>query len=255
MLNSLTLVADRFFRHETLAWVARWCETRHKQLKLWGRGWERHPTLAKYSAGVALPGKEACAVYRSTQINLQIIETGVLHSRVLDGWASGGFFLIRQSIRPEDESATLKLYRIGELTRTESITTIAELEARGSDELRSLWAAMGVDFRDQPRTAPFPGFMIWRQLPPAAALIPDLEKILFSDEHSFAEKADMFIESSCARNEVRESIRGVLNARFNYDARFGDFLTHIASALQEVPSTCRAEKSQFRLLSTTNMSR
>src|SRR5438045_628703 len=81
-------VIDRVVRHQTLEWGSRWCDGHGKTLRIWGDGWATHPTLGKHAAGVALPGAQAEAVFRSSVVNLQIIETGVLHSRLLDGWAA-----------------------------------------------------------------------------------------------------------------------------------------------------------------------
>ncbi len=199
LLANLTLIADRVFRHETLGWAARWCESRGKRMRLWGNGWENHATLGKYAAGAALPGDQAQAVFRASTLNLQIIETGVLHSRVLDGWAAGGFFLIRQACRPEDEETTLKLWRIGELTMGEGIETVADVESRGSEELRTLWQGVGNDFREFDREAVFPGFKIWQSLPPAQVLIPGLERIVFLDEAGFGALADRYVGDEAAR--------------------------------------------------------
>ncbi|MCL2641705.1 MAG: hypothetical protein FWD53_12725, partial [Phycisphaerales bacterium] len=76
LLINLTLLTDRVFRHETLNWVACWCESRNKRFRLWGNGWDQHPTLRKYAAGPAMPGEGAQQVFLATKLNLQIIETG-----------------------------------------------------------------------------------------------------------------------------------------------------------------------------------
>ena len=67
--------------------------------------WENNPRFAKFAAGFLAPGEELRTVYRASEINLQIIETGFLHSRALDGLAAGGFFLYR--LAPEAREALL----------------------------------------------------------------------------------------------------------------------------------------------------
>ncbi len=228
LLADLRLLVDRVFRHETLGWVARWCASRGKKLKLWGNGWAAHPTLGPWAAGAALPGEQAQAVYRASRINLQIIETGVLHSRLLDGWAAGGFFLIRQAHRTQDEVRIQHHYRMGQLAAAEGIVTLADL-ARAGPELHELWREIAPEYAAFDRTRVFPGFRIWRTLVPAPVLIPGLEQIMFNDAAAFARLADEYIGSDSARDRAAAGIRQVLLRDLSYDARWRDFIHHIAT--------------------------
>jgi hypothetical protein len=227
----LRLLVDRAFRHATLDWVARWCAVRGKRLRLWGNGWEKHPALARWAAGAAVPGAEAQAVYRASRINLQIIETGVLHSRLLDGWAAGGFFLIRQAHRAQDNGRIRELYRIGQLTAEEGIRTIGELAARGSGELRHLWDHIAGEHAARSREREFPEFQIWRRVAPPYVLFPGLERLMFNDAAGFAKLAEEFCDDANARRRVSEGIRERLVEHLSYDARWRDFLGHIAAHL------------------------
>jgi hypothetical protein len=229
LLADLRLLVDRVFRHETLGWVARWCESRGKRLRLWGNGWNDHPMLAKWSAGAALPGEQAQAVYRASLINLQIIETGVLHSRLLDGWAAGGFFLIRQAHRSQDEERIQNVYHIGQLAELESIDTIGDLEKRANAELRDVWNSIAPEYAEFSRTREFPGFRVWRSLVPAHSLIPGLNQIMFNDAGEFEKMADEYANSAAARSRIAAGIREVLLRHLSYDARWRDFITHITA--------------------------
>jgi hypothetical protein len=228
LLADLRLLIDRVFRHETLAWVARWCEARGKGLKIWGHGWGTHATLGKWAAGTALPGAQAQAVYRASRINLQIIETGVLHSRLLDGWAAGGFFLIRQAHRTQDDARILQCHRISRLAGEEGVESLADLE-RGSAELRGLWKELAPEYAYFDQTRVFPGFRMWRSLVPAHLLIPGLERIMFNSAATFERLADEYVDSADARNGVAAGIREVLLRDLSYDARWRDFISHIAA--------------------------
>jgi hypothetical protein len=237
MIVDLRLQLDRTFRHQTLDWVSRWCDSRGKRLRIWGNGWKDHPTLGKWAAGVALPGEQAQAVYRASRINLQIIETGVLHSRLFDGWAAGGFFMIRQAHRPKDEQEMMNFYRIGRLTQDESIETIGQLEERGSQELRRLWKPWTSYTTIFDRKQKFPGFRIWRNLAPPQVVIPNLDRIMFNSASEFERMADEFCRSEESRQSLWNGICEVLNAKFSYDARWKEFLGHVTSHLgYEVPA-------------------
>jgi hypothetical protein len=231
LLVDLRLIVDRAFRHETLAWVARWCESRGKRLRLWGNAWNNHPTLAQWAAGPALPGEQAQAVYRASHINLQVIETGVLHSRLLDGWAAGGFFLIRQAHRTQDEAHIQHMYRVGQLAQAEAIHTIGELEARGSPELRSAWSAVAADYAQYDRSRVFPGFRMWRSLVPAHVLFSELDQVMFANAAQFEKLADKYCNSDSARTRVAGGIRATLLRHLSYDARWRDFIAHMTAHL------------------------
>ncbi|MCL2646800.1 MAG: hypothetical protein FWD61_07310 [Phycisphaerales bacterium] len=232
ILVNLTLLTDRVFRHETLKWAARWCESRGKRLRLWGNGWEQHESLSKYAAGAAMPGGQAQQVFMATKLNLQIIETGILHSRLLDGWAAGGFFLIRQNNREDEEQANATMWQIGQLSLKESIETIAQLEQHGSDDLKQAWKNIAKEFCNFDKNATFPGFHIWRGKPPANVLIPNVEQVLFTNETQFCQLADRYINSENARQEMLQQIGGSLQKHFSYDARWQDFLSHIRDNLK-----------------------
>ena len=84
-------IGNRFFRQLPLEWIVK----EGYDLKLYGRGWKNHPRLSKYAQGPAKNGQELCKIYSSSQINLQLLHARNLHPRLLDGLASGGFFLLK----------------------------------------------------------------------------------------------------------------------------------------------------------------
>lgn len=245
LLADLPLLVDRVFRHETLAWVARWCETRNKRLRLWGNGWDKNAEFAKWAAGCAVPGEQAQAVFRASRINLQIIETGILHSRLLDGWAAGGFFLIRQAHRIEDEARIRNCFRIGTLAANEGIDTIGQLEARASDQLREAWQAIAAEYVTFDRNRAFPGFVMWKALIPAHLLIPQLEHIMFKDAAEFEAMADRFSGSEADRAGDSGAIHAALQQHLSYDARWREFIGHIATHVgYECPANQRSAETK-----------
>ena len=86
-------LGNAIFRHQSLLWAA----DLGVDLRIYGRGWESHPSLRRYARGVADNGTQLSAIHRASRINLQLIVTGAMHQRLLDGLAAGGFFLVRRT--------------------------------------------------------------------------------------------------------------------------------------------------------------
>ncbi|MBF0398970.1 MAG: glycosyltransferase family 1 protein, partial [Desulfobacterales bacterium] len=85
------VVGSRIYRHEPLEWLSQ----AGYNLALYGNGWEKHPTLAKHARGWINNGEELCKLFNASKINLCVHQIGNYSSRVFDGIASGGFFLMR----------------------------------------------------------------------------------------------------------------------------------------------------------------
>ena len=85
------VVGNAFRKQLPLEWVA---EDGY-DLRLYGRNWQNHPRLSKYAQGIARNGQELCRIYNASQINIQVCAGGNLHPRLIDGLASGGFFLVK----------------------------------------------------------------------------------------------------------------------------------------------------------------
>lgn len=87
----MSRINNALFRHQTLEWAAEL----GLDLRLYGRGWENHPTLGKYARGVAQHTGQLQAIYQASRINLQITPSGAVHQRLFEAVASGGFTLLR----------------------------------------------------------------------------------------------------------------------------------------------------------------
>lgn len=99
-------VNNALFRHQSLRWLAEM----GVDLRLYGRGWEAHPQLARFARGPADNQTELSAIYRASRINLQITPHGAVHQRLMEGLAAGGFFLIRHCPGDEIERVYKALY-------------------------------------------------------------------------------------------------------------------------------------------------
>lgn len=82
-------------RQETLAWVADWAQRTGRRLRIYGNGWEAHPTLAAYAAGPVAHGEPLRQALASARIALQLIPSGIRHQRTFEALACGALPLIR----------------------------------------------------------------------------------------------------------------------------------------------------------------
>lgn len=93
------LFAYRIFdwgrRQQSLEWVARWAETNHRTLRIYGRGWRNHPTLAAHAAGVIEHGEPLRKTNRASRLALQLIPSGYRHQRTFELLACGTLPLTR----------------------------------------------------------------------------------------------------------------------------------------------------------------
>jgi len=104
-------LAERVYRHATLRWAARIAEKRAWRLHLYGRGWERHPTLAKFARGPLAHEEALRSVYRSARANLHASVTTNAHQRVAECALSGGLML-RRGPSPDYEPVRQHLHRL-----------------------------------------------------------------------------------------------------------------------------------------------
>ncbi len=90
-------LAELMIRHETLSWAAEVAQDQGLTLKLFGRGWERHPTLARFAAGALEHGEDLRACYQGARVHLHASVRGCGHQRVYECALSGGVPLCRRS--------------------------------------------------------------------------------------------------------------------------------------------------------------
>lgn len=88
------LVGNAFFRQLPLIALSE----AGVDLRLYGRGWERHPRLSKHACGVVEHGEDSNLVFNASAINLHINQFRMRHNRLNDGYAAGAFFLIHKHL-------------------------------------------------------------------------------------------------------------------------------------------------------------
>jgi hypothetical protein len=83
-------MGERIVRHAALEWAAAAARDRGWSFKIFGRAWDRHPTLRRFAAGELAHGEELRAAYRCAKVHLHMSLRTNMHQRVLECVLSGG---------------------------------------------------------------------------------------------------------------------------------------------------------------------
>ncbi len=227
---------DRIYRHEALDWAASWARKHNRDFRIYGRGWDVHPTLAPFAAGPAENGRELLCIYRASKINLQLMPAGFIHQRALDGLAAGGFFLAR--LAPHDlKGGTLR--SLCECIRTLGIDSTEKLYGTQDATLRQWLEA----YFDLPGGAlpkvpvPLSTLLHRSEVAYPDEVFPRFREIVFDSPDSFSQVADRFIADADARAQFTTSFREVVVDRFSYRSSISTFLSamgiYMRSALKD----------------------
>lgn len=88
-------IADRFLRHQTIAWAAEIALRRNWSFHLYGKGWETHPIFRRFAKGELPHGEALRASYHCASAHLQASVNSAVHQRVFECALAGGLPLIR----------------------------------------------------------------------------------------------------------------------------------------------------------------
>jgi len=88
-------LADRLIRHEALEWAAAIARRRNLRFHLYGKHWDRHPTLAEFARGELPHNDELRASYRCAGVHLHLSGTALVHQRVVECYLAGGLCIPR----------------------------------------------------------------------------------------------------------------------------------------------------------------
>ena len=119
-------LADRILRHQSLEWAAEVARRRGWRMRVYGRGWERHPRLAPFACGELAHGEELRALYRAATVHLNLTMHTIRHQRLFECVLSGGLPLSR---RKRSDLSTIETYTKSRIVR-ECRPVACELESR-----------------------------------------------------------------------------------------------------------------------------
>lgn len=90
-------ITERLLRHQSLEWAGGIAERHNLDLRIFGNGWDAHPTLHRYAHGAVEHGESLRACYSAGAVQLHVSALGCGHQRVVECAFSGGLPLCRRS--------------------------------------------------------------------------------------------------------------------------------------------------------------
>ena len=217
-------LGDRMFRHEALEWVADWARASGRSLRIYGNGWDKHPTLAQFAAGPVANGRDLLCLYRASCVNLQLMPAGFIHQRALDGLAAGGFFLTR--LAPQDLRGFAYKRLAARLHELQLTSTLAIMKSSDPELRRLLRLCIGPDVeRINPDTANLHLIPLSAEWSYCDELFPDFEEITFDSAEEFNTAADRYITDEPARQAKANAMRDVVIKHFSYIPTVERFLS------------------------------
>jgi hypothetical protein len=225
-------LCDRVFRHQALEWAARFAERTGRTLRIYGNGWDKHPTLARWAHGAAANGRELACVHRGSRINLQLMPAGFLHQRAMDGLCAGGFFLVRAT--PADERDP-RVLRIQAALECGSFTSGADLLSRAAPAVKEDFLGMGRRIGRAPAACEvtFQWIRSQRQIDYPHEVFARFREIVFADEAGFSAAAEHFLAAEAARRELTAEMQRVVIERYSYRATLDKFLRFFMGFLRD----------------------
>ena len=225
-------LGDRMFRHEALEWVGAWAARTGRTFRIYGNGWEKHPSLSAYAAGPAQNGRELLCVYRASQINLQLMPAGFVHQRSLDGLAAGGFFLGRYV--PDDlKGRTLQplIARIDELGFSSTDQLLAHPDEQIKCGLRD-YVGERLNRIDHHREDLLTHLRVNAELIYPDTVFPDFASILFDSAGQFEQRAEHYLANPQLRREITARMREAVIEHYSYIPTMKLFLAEMKNYLQ-----------------------
>ncbi|MBI5864828.1 MAG: glycosyltransferase family 1 protein [Planctomycetes bacterium] len=228
-------LCDRRLRHQTLEWVAAWARRTGRSLRIYGRGWERHPSLHAFAAGPIANDGELLKVYKASAINLQIMPAGFLHQRALDGLAAGAFFLARRTLADRRDPRLPVVWK-----RVEDVGLHSAADVLACDDvaLKRDFLAVGVSLGyDESRAAATYEFLRFdRQWDYAEEVFADFAGIAFSTAAEFELLADRYLQSSEMRSTIAQRMQETTRQRYSYEVKMRQFMDFFAAYLADSAS-------------------
>lgn len=236
-------MAERIFRHQTLAWVADAADRRGWSFKLFGRGWDRHPHLARFAAGELEHGEALRACYQLATVHLHASIHTLTHQRVLECALAGGLpicrfhrgalslargALVRTLVRERSPQACLidrRLLGFRVADHPDALAYTALLQRLGADHDAFIWV--------RPQAVESGG---GRDIPPELRpdwLLGDLAETTFSDQPGLERLVERAITRPAWRSATSAMIARRVRERATHQALVPRILDLVRTALAD----------------------
>lgn len=219
-------MADRMLRHQTIGWADALARERGWSFKLFGRGWERHPTLGARAGGELTHGDDLRACYQAARAHLHVSAHTIVHQRVFECAMSGGVPLCRLQ---GDDLLTIEYQAAAQAV----LDGVVPDRCEPYQTLALGYRYMGIDASAHPRTAGFVALtrslglpereQVWinqvqlerlqrrKDFPgrehPVVSMLGEPESVLFCDQAALGARLRACIEDDAHRERIRERIR------------------------------------------------
>jgi len=213
---------NALFRHQALEWASDFARHRGLVFHLWGKGWDKHPTLAHHARGEADNQDDLKYIYHASKVNLQLSPFTTAHQRSFECLSAGGFLIARRTSRDQFDRANQTLFDYGSSI---GISNLDHLRLSRDDRLWQLVKEAADAFGQHPLDQPGD---FWANLTAQArAQWTEAGSTLWPDEFdqiSFQTQADLtrLIERGLAgadwRREMTDKMRQVVIDKTTYVA-------------------------------------
>ncbi len=222
-------INNALFRHQALEWAA---ET-GADLRIYGNGWENHPRLRQFARGPADNARDLRTIYRASRINLQAMPHGIMHQRLLEGLASGGFFLVRYVPGDVIDRVYKPLY---EWCLREGVETDDDLLRRATPDVLKLLGQLQRTLGLDPFKLGIPlvddmGHGYDLEFSRSPAFWPEYEHVSFDSRARLQERIGHFLSRPDDRESLTKSMRERVLSRLSYKAVSRRMLDFIAADL------------------------
>ena len=224
-------INNALFRHQSLNWLAEM----GVDLRLYGAGWEKHPTLSRFARGAADNKNQLSQIYRASRISLHVSPHGAVHQRLIEGLACGGFFLLR---RCAGDVMERHYQTIWNWCVANGISTDPQLKSRAEPYIAEAIAqaagilhldpfAMKRPFIEELRECAQSGYIgsagtIWGE---------NYDAIAFGSAAELGQKVTQYLSDESERRRIAETMRDVVLQRFTYAAMARRLLGFISNDL------------------------
>jgi hypothetical protein len=215
-----------FYRQQALQWLAEI----GVDLRIYGHGWEGHPTLNRFARGPASPG-DLPSIYRASVINLHVCPFSSATTNVFEGLCAGGFFLLRETTRDRIARVSAHLHargaEIGATTGTEFFAKVTLTDRARLDEIALL--------SGQHPTSDMNAF--WTGLCEAAesrwtgaagTLFDQFDDVAFADKRELTAKVRRFLADPQTGVQIAQAMRQRVIETASYASICGRTLQTIA---------------------------
>ena len=223
-------INNALYRHQAIGWVAEM----GVNLRLYGRGWESHPTFSRFACGVADNESQLADIYRASAINLQITPFGAAHQRLFDGLAAGGFFLMRRTHGDRYDQIQRDVWqRCSELRITNDQQLLACDDEQLLNWIRELdevdgkpILGRGYDYVSELAVTAREGF-----IRSAGTIWPEFEAASFDDKNELQQKIRSFLAAPDERQQLVDEMSRRVMDELTYKAISQRLLNFIADDL------------------------